>query len=272
MEVVFGSIIFDSNDKMINDFFDTLNNQDRDDFDILLINDHFPKDKLDKVLDKYEKLKKRITLVDVCGKQTFYENRCLLISEAKKRGYDLLVRGDFDDVYGSDKVSSYIKQYDSDYAFFYNDIYVNGSSIFKPMPLICDNYKQIGQYNFVGEGACAINLAKIDDSIIDKLRQGKTNVFDWYLFTTLLLEGLKGKKIDGAYTFYNLYEGNMAGVPIKNIKTINREIEIKRLHYSLLKDRNEYYADLYAKYNDDVNIKVTSDLDKYYWWQFTYVE
>ncbi len=272
MEVVFGSIIFDSNDKMVTDFFDTLKNQDTDDFDILLINDHFPKDKLDKILDKYNTLKDRITLVDVCGKQTFYENRCMLIKQAKEKGYDLLVRGDFDDVYANDKVSSYIKQFDDNYAFFYNDIYVNNQSIFEVLPDACTDFKQIGQYNFVGEGACAINLHHIDTSLLYKLGRGKTNVFDWYLFTTLLLANLKGKRIDSGYTFYNLYDGNMAGVPSKNLKTINREIEIKRLHYSLLKDQDDYFLDLYEKYMDDVNINITNDLDKYYWWGFTYVD
>lgn len=272
MEVVFGSIIFDTDEKMIHDFFDTLTNQDDKDFPILLINDHFPKEKLDKVLDSYSKLKKRITLIDVEGKQTFYENRCELIKEAKKRGYDLLIRGDFDDIYSLDKVSAYKRQFDDSYAFFYNDILVNNESIFETLPTICDDYKQIGQYNFVGEGACAINLHYIDDSLLEKLGQGKTNVFDWYMFTTFLLEGLKGKRVDSTYTFYHLYEGNMAGVPCKNMKTINKEINIKRLHYSLLKDRNDYYKYLDEKYSDEVNIKIKNDLDKYYWWQFTYVD
>lgn len=272
MEVVFGSILFDTDQEMIDSFFKTVANQDRDDFAILLINDGLPKEKLDNILDKYETLKPRIIIVDADKEATFYKNRCQLISEAKKRGYDLLVRGDFDDEFSSDRVSSFIKQFDDDYGFFYNDIYLNNESIFNSLPRVCDDYKQIGQYNFVGEGACAINLHYINEEVLEKLRQGTTNVFDWYMFTTFLLEGIKGKRIESGYTFYRIYELNMAGVPLKNYKTISKELSVKRLHYSLLKDRNDYYKDLYEKYNDDTKIKITNDINKYYWWQFTYVD
>ena len=272
MEVVFGSIVFDTDQEMIDSFFKTVANQDRDDFDVLLINDGLPKEKLDNILDKYESLRNRIIVVDADRDSTFYKNRCQLINEAKNRGYDLLVRGDFDDEFSSDRVSSFINQFDDGYGFFYNDIYLNGESIFKLLPTLCDDYKQIGQYNFVGEGACAINLHYINEALLDKLRRGKTNVFDWYMFTTFLLEGIKGKRIDSGYTFYRIYELNMAGVPLKNYKTITKELGVKRLHYSLLKDKNDYYKDLYEKYNNDANIKITNDIDKYYWWQFTYVD
>lgn len=272
MEVVFGSIIFDTDEEMISDFFDTLSNQDNQEFAILLINDGLPKEKLDSALNKHVSLKSRISIVDADEDATFYKNRCQLICEAKKRGYDLLIRGDFDDEFSKDRVNCFIEQFDDEYGFFYNDIYLNGESIFVELPSICDDYKQIGQFNFVGEGACSINLHKINDSLIEKLKLGKTNVFDWYMFTTYLLEGIKGKRIDSGYTFYRIYDGNMAGVPNKNFKTITKEIGVKRLHYSLLKDQNKYYADLYNKYNDDANIKIRNDLNKYYWWGFTYVD
>lgn len=272
MEVVFGSIVFDTNQEMIDSFFKTVANQDNNDFDILLINDGLSKKKLEDVLSKYKSLKSRVIVVDADENPTFYKNRCQLINEAKKRGYDLLVRGDFDDEFSSDRVSSFIKQFDDDYGFFYNDIYLNNESIFRSLPKFCIDYKQIGQYNFVGEGACAINLHYINEELLKKLREGKTNVFDWYMFTTFLLEGIKGKAIESGYTFYHIYELNMAGVPLKNYKTISKELSIKRLHYSLLRDKNDYYKALYEKYNDDTNIKITSDLDKYYWWQFTYVD
>ena len=82
MEVVFGSIIFDTNQEMIDSFFKTVSNQDRDDFDVLLINDGLPKEKLDDVLSKYKSLKSRIIVVDADDDATFYKNRCLLINEA----------------------------------------------------------------------------------------------------------------------------------------------------------------------------------------------
>ncbi len=272
MEVVFGSILYEISEEIIRSFFTSLLEQDDQEFDILLINDHLNELKLNKILEEYSTLKPRISVINAKENQTFWENRCLLITEAKKRGYVLLVRGDFDDSYAKDKISSYKKQFDESYGFFYNDIELNDESIFEDLPVECTSYKQIGQYNFLGEGACGINLHQITDSIMGDLSEGKTRIFDWYLFTTLLLNGLIGKMIDGAYTYYHIYENNMAGIPKKNEETINREIDIKRLHYGLLKDKNAYFNHLYNLYSDNNEINITEDKNKYYWWQFTFVE
>lgn len=271
MEVVFGSILFDADYKIADDFFKSLQNQSRDDFSILLINDNFNKELLEEILNDYPSLKKRTEIIDTSGKLTRYENRQKLILEAKKKGFDLLVRGDFDDTFSVNRVDSYIKEFDENYGFFYNDITIHGKSIFDSFPKECKDYKDIGQYNYVGEGACAINLNSLDYDLIDSLNEGKTIVFDWYLFTRFLLAGLKGKFVENADTYYRIYESNNIGTPELNEKTINREIEVKKLHYSLLQNRKEYFKDLLEKYNDPSKIKINK-LDKYYWWQFTKVE
>lgn len=269
MEVVFGSILFDTKIEIAKDFFESINQQDRNDFDILLINDNFNEKELNTLLKQYSKL--HIEIVNTNGKLTRYDNRKLLIHEAKKRGYKLLVRGDFDDTFSSNRIRSYIEQYDENYGFFYNDILVNNESMFNDLPKITDDFKIIAQQNYLGEGACAINLDKLDYDFIESLSKGKTIVFDWYLFTRLLLKGLKGKLINNTYTYYRLYENNNVGIASLNEETINREIEVKKLHYFLLQEEDNYYKNLLDKYNNSDNI-IINHYDKYNWWQFSKVE
>ena len=72
-----------------------------------------------------------------------------------------------------------------------------------------------------------------------------------------------------------LFIFNLGYLPNSKDKTITKANETLiafKKAYSLLKDKNDYYKDLYEKYNNDANIKITNDIDKYYWWQFTYVD
>lgn len=271
MKTVFGSILFDEKKEMMISFFDSLNKQTNQDFDILLINDNAPLDNIKQIINTFDNIKDKITIID-SEENKRYSNRIQLIKESKQRGYDLLIRGDFDDTWSINRVDNYIKSYDTNYGFFYNGI-VNESynSVFKDFPKYINDYKEIGQYNFIGESSAGINLNNISYEFIDSLYKGKTIVFDWYLFTRMLLNNIPGKYIDDAYTIYRIWENTAAGIPSLTEKEISKELEYKRIHYDLLKDENAYYYDLYTKYNDSNNIKY-NHLDSYYWWNLTYVD
>lgn len=60
MRVAFGTVVYDLAYKYVDEYIDSLNKQDTDKFDILLINDDLNKLQLDYILNKLKKKTKNI--------------------------------------------------------------------------------------------------------------------------------------------------------------------------------------------------------------------
>ena len=114
----------------------------------------------------------------------------------------------------------------------------------------------------------SLNLRRLTIDFIDSLKNGKTNVFDWYLYSRLLLRGERGKKVTRGFTLYRIYEDNFAGKCNYNQEAIEKEIAIKKVHFSLLSEYSDYYRMLMDLYETN-QVDETNVREDGFWWSLT---
>jgi len=267
MKVLFGTVVYNSAWKYRQEFIDSLNAQADCEFDILVINDNVEKSE---IKDLTEKATRKITVIHKPHPMSIAELRVFLLFTAKSMGYDLLILGDFDDVFSKNRVSCTIQQYSSDYAIYYNSLYTfQNQAVFHNLPDTLDGYTDILEYNVLGLSNTAINLNMLDINFIASLSEGNTIVFDWYLYSRLLLDGMKAKLVKKAITYYRIHENNIAGSATADEANILKEIEIKIKHYNLLKKYNPVFSKKSNQYKAILKnnyLQYLSRENNGYWW------
>lgn len=266
MKIMFGSVLYNDAFQYLPEFLASLVDQTEKEYDTIFLNDDIEEEKLNKLLSKYALQKSEVLHV---SKQTPIQLRIQLLKSAKERGVDILILGDCDDFFSKNRIEEVICAYKDhpDITFFYNEIKdMSGEMLMPELPDTVENYWDIGEYNYLGLSNTAINMKKIDNKTLDSLREFDGKIFDWYLFSRLLLCGLMGKKVRGCCTVYRIHENNMVGIPERSAENINREIEVKKKQYSILKKYNCYYRDLYEHYMDKQIYESSDESEKKYWW------
>jgi hypothetical protein len=273
MRVAFGTVVYAAAYKFHRDFIDTINKQDTRDFDVLLLNDDLEDNKYD---DLIKGIDNNVVRMASRENRTIPENRIELIKRAKEDKYDLLILGDFDDVMSENRISEIVKNYDSKYCFFYNDLYYMNTekNFFCFLPSALEDIKPILECNFLGLGNTALNLDKVDFKTLEILNNKQTVAFDWIIFSLLVLQAHKGKKVDRCKTYYRIHNQNTAGETGTSIEGLKQEIEIKIGHYYKLIDIDSAYDDLlkfYNRLNDSFDeysnlLLEKSTINNRYWW------
>ena len=69
-------------------------------------------------MSKLKSITSKTIIIDSSDNATVSDNRKLLLKEAKEYGYDLLILGDFDDVFLSDRISRVIDGIDNEHTFY----------------------------------------------------------------------------------------------------------------------------------------------------------
>ena len=115
--------------------------------------------------------------------------------------------------------------------------------MFKTLPESVTDVKQISQQNFTGLSNTGIRLDALSMEFLDSLKDCTSPVFDWYLFTRILLEIGHGKLVESVSTIYRIYDGNIAG----ESRDLNKEYNVKQKHYQMLAQRYEYFKNLANK-------------------------
>ncbi len=277
LEVIFGSVVYSEAKDYISDFLKSLEEQSFKQFHILLINDNIDENDFRKILERHSTIMDRIVVVNTQNKYKPYELRVILMAEAKKMNADLLVLGDCDDIFSPDRIMRIVEAFDKNYAFFYNVLCDwDGNSVMNNMPVAVDSFKDIGEKNFLGFSNTAINMNDITLEFINSLSNGKTSIFDWYVYSRILLNGGKGVLISECKTFYRIHSNNIAGICGDNTKDINREIGIKIDHYELLEEYDGYYKDLLYKYKEiqsnNLYMNYKNKLKHGFWWENIEIE
>ena len=272
MKAVFGTVVYQTVNSYIEDFINAVNHQDTKDFDVLLLNDNLNDEKCDFLTNR---IKQKVIWLNCITDHRIPELKIELIKSAKEKKYNLLILGDFDDPFSENRVSKYIMNYDSKYSFYYNELYYMDqiNSFFCTLPPVVEDINPILECNFLGFSNTALNMNTIDYTLLlDSLKVKQTIAFDWMVFSLLLLQGHKGKKIADCKTYYRIYEHNIAGETDYNIEGLKKEIKIKVAHYSKLVDIDSRYLDLYKFYDDLKNSFETklllekSTINNRYWW------
>ncbi|SCZ78698.1 glycosyltransferase family A protein [Pseudobutyrivibrio xylanivorans] len=262
MKTCFATVIY----KQAKDFFDplvdSLKIQTDKDFDFLVINDNYSKSELDEL-----NFPDNTILVD-CQSQhlSIVQTRIEMLKQAKARAYDLIVLGDADDTISANRIEAYKKaaEIDKTSVFFYNKFVTDtGENVFKNLPKSVTDIKQISQQNFLGLSNTGIRLDAISEEFLDSLKECTSPVFDWYLFTRILMDVGTGSQVEDAATIYRIYEDNVAGCS----RDLNKEIDVKTRHYSILSQRYEYFKKmanmLQAINNDSLKLSINH---QGYWW------
>ena len=267
MKIVFGVVIYNQALRWADEFFESISSQSYNDFDLLIVNDGVEKINL----DKFKIGTGQTIIINSPESSTISQNRKLLLKAAKEYGYDILVSGDFDDTFSSERVLSIVDCIDNRQTFYYHNIICDNLDLFTVLPNEVTSIENILQYNYLGMSNTAIDLRKLTYEWIDSLEEVSTNVFDWYLFSRLLLDGHCGKNIPGSYTIYRQSEINIAGKQNSSTSAIRKEINVKLKQYSLLKERCEEAKMLYDSLQK-IKYKGFSDEELIhevcgYWWE-----
>lgn len=270
--VLFGSVVYREALQYFDEFAESINRQTADNFGVLLINDGIPESEFEK---RVLSIQNSCHIVQYETKYNPPQLRVKLIQEAKKFGADILIIGDADDLFSNNRIKNVIEAFraDSSADFAYNELRLfNGNRAMPEIPEKLCSIKDIAERNFLGMSNTAIRVSALEDSFTDSLLECDSYVFDWYLYSRLLLARHKAIKVNGTCTFYRIYDGNYAGLSAMTEEAVKKEIEIKKQHYNLLRKRDQLFEGLYNCYNSGriqrTNLKAETDFC-HYWWDFT---
>lgn len=258
MKTCFASVIYKQAQPYFQDFITSLEQQSDQDFDLLLVNDN---------LETIPELPSNAKVVDVSDKHlSIAQTRIKMLRSAKEMGYDLIILGDADDIFPPNRVEAVKRaaELDKNAVIFYNKLITNTDvTVFKILPEKVDDIRQISQGNFLGLTSTAINLSKVSMEFIDSLAEGDTPVFDWYLFTRLLMDVGVGKQVEDTFTTYRIYNENEVGLS----RDISKEYRVKETHYTNLAKRYDYFRYLLDQLkNVDLEKIHTNPEHQGYWW------
>lgn len=267
MKILFGTVVYKQAWKWWEQFVDSVNQQSYHNFDILVMNDGLDEEEIDCLTEKFNH---QYFIYDITDKLSISNIRIRLLMKAKELGYDLLILGDFDDVFSKNRVEKIVNSYNKDIAFYYHNLKYDScdKDVFETLPEFTSDIKQILEFNYLGLSNTAINLKSFNIDFFSNLEDVKTNVFDWYLFSKILLSHKSGTRIN-TYTIYRQQENNIAGIIKKDLESIKKEIIIKKEHYKLLsKDLPEAdkLLDFYQNISEDKMLEYTNNNESGYWW------
>lgn len=270
-EICFGCVVYKEAVNYLPDFFSSVFSQGDSEFDILVLNDNLEKSLLECIISECSNEKANIIVIDSKA-NTPSELRVELLKNAKERNYKLIILGDCDDKFALNRVEKNRISFMSNksYAFYYNDLKkFDGKVAMKFLPEITEKIEDIGEYNYLGLSNSAINLEILDMDFIESLRECKSNIFDWYFFSRIILNGGTGVKVNDTYTYYRIHDKNIAGLNTVEKEAIIHEKEIKLQHYGLLQQYSEYMGHLYECYKSShiyIIERDSCEINMQYWW------
>lgn len=289
-KTLYSTVIYpcDNFDRFIKDYLASVFNQTGQDFDLLLILDNVEIGKVEKYLNEYNKIDKKLFIRNFKKDYTPIELRKKQIEIAYELKFDTLILSDFDENVALNRVEEIVKNING-YAFAFNDFYVvdqdlkkiSETSFFqtRKIPKEVTSYKDILEFNFIGLGSIALNLKEFNYSNLEFPKEIKA--LDWYIATKVLLNGGKGISLHNTYANYRQHESSFVGFDFRlNKKKLEQGITVKLAHYNSLRDYNRIFKDLYnemtelkkyfQKYGIDEYIELVNtkfDTSKFCWWE-----
>lgn len=269
MKTALSTVIYKQAHPYLQDLLTSVDNQSDKDFDLLIINDNYTKDELEEVEKQIQNTVHGINvhIEDLSERKlSIAGTRIEMLKTAKRLGYESLVLVDADDTISPTRMESFIKSFelDKDRVFFYNKFVTEtGEDVFKTLPVTVEDIKPIAQANFLGLSNTGIRISRLSDDFLDSLNEGAVAVFDWYLFSRIIMDIGTGAYVDNASTIYRIYDDNTAGTT----RDLNKEYDVKITHYNNLAKRYDYFKQLSAKLSKiDKSTLTLSNNHQGYWW------
>lgn len=244
-------------------YLDSLEAQSSNKFELLIANDGFIG--LEEMLSKRE-LQWRILEVN----KTVSENRRDLINKAIEYGYSKIIFSDSDDELSFNRVDILSSLLDS-YVVVVNDLdiidssnqliekkylsnrFINGESI---------NITKLQSGNMMGLTNTAATANALKGCIA--LQRGEALAFDWYLWSTVLLNANEAVFTNKTTTKYRTYSNNVAGLPQAiNNRNVCKGLKVKYEYYKLMSEIKDGYDELAHEFQNGCNKKSDENILKY---------
>jgi len=213
-KIAFLTTVFPMKEQYLYDFFDSLSEQTYNQFDIVVVNDGY--ENFNKIKNKYKKL----NIIELPFSSTISKNREYGINYIIDNQYSILIFGDSDDYFSSNRVEKSLELLET------NDIVVNDLSLFNEHDVYCKKYISnrisnntqvkydfIKDKNIFGFTNTAINIKILDI----KVKFDKNIVaVDWFFYKNLLKLTFSAIFTYETETFYRQYESNTVGLKCDN--------------------------------------------------------
>lgn len=239
--IVFVSVVFQDNLKFLDAFLISLQNQTKTFFDLLLINDQCSTEVLHKHLSKTG-IRYNIVNATIA---TPSEIRLEMFEILRNSDYDLIVFGDSDDTFSSNRVEMSSRELiDGKADVVFNDItlvnsnnkVIKNNMWTKRLENLEIDYDILVQKNMLGLGNTAIKKELLS---LKFENDNSIPAFDWIFYLQLLNEHkeLNIKFVKGE-TYYRQHGSNTLGLKQKHtMASVKKTYEIKKNVYSFCKKR-----------------------------------
>ncbi len=212
-KIAFLTTIFPIKIEYLYDFFNSLEKQTYNNFDIIVVNDGYENFKL--LIDKYNTL----NIIELKYSNTIAKNREYGINYIIDNNYDILIFGDSDDYFSNNRIEKSLELLRE------NDIVVNDLSLFNENSIYCKKYishrienNTMIKYDFIKDknifglsntalNVMILNKVSFDDDLV---------AVDWFLYKQLLKSDNKAIFTNEIETFYRQHENNTIGLDTAN--------------------------------------------------------
>jgi len=216
VKVAFLTTIFPMPQEYLLDFFNSLQNQSYKEFDIVVVNDGYKEFEL--IRDKYRVL----SIIELPYQNTPAKNREYGINYCIDKGYNILIFGDSDDYFASNRIEKSIELL-ADYDIVVNDFDLFAENGIYEQKYISNRVKNnssieasfIEDKNILGLSNTALNLSILKNRVVF---EKDLVAVDWFLFKSLLRDGKKAIFTNEAISFYRQHLDSIVGLQKKDGK------------------------------------------------------
>jgi glycosyltransferase involved in cell wall biosynthesis len=225
-------------------FFSSLRKQTYRYFDVIVVNDRY---------ENFEELENEfssLNIVELAYSGTPAENREYGVNYILEHDYDILIFGDSDDYFDTDRVQVSVDMLNG------FDIVVNDITLFDKNGISCQKYisNRVGnnttidldfikEKNIFGMTNTAVRVNTLRNITFDE----SLLAVDWYLFSILLSKKYKAIFTNDTETFYRQYTDNTIGLGDITEASILKGIAVKFKHYELMQEENIQYKSLFVE-------------------------
>jgi len=262
IKVAFFTVVFPKNEKFLLKFLSSLKSQSFKKFDLVVVNDGLKnfQDFKDNFIDL------NIIDLDITGSQT--KNREAGINYCIENKYDILIFGDSDDFFESNRIEKCVELLKD------NDIVVNDLNLFDEnlvyqkmyLSKRLKNYQKI-DFNFVrNKNIFGLSNTAIRLKDFKKIELPTDLVaLDWYIFSKLLIDGKKAIFTNDTVSYYRQHDFNTIGLKPLDELSFKFALNVKIQHYKALNKLNKnIYIDIKKLANKDFAKK---KIDYPLWWE-----
>jgi len=273
-KISFLTTVFPMDKTYLYDFFNSLQEQTYKNFDVIVVNDGYVN------LEEFIREFKDLNIIELQYSNTPAKNREFGINYIRKNKYDILIFGDSDDYFDTNRIQLSIDLL-NDF-----DVVVNDLTLFDEQNGIY-NKKYISnrvkdgskiEFNFIKDkNIFGLSNTAVNVSILDNIHFDKDLIaVDWYLYSTLLLRNKKAIFTNKTITYYRQYANNTIGIGANTTETILKGISVKSKHYSSLKKEYKSFTVLHKnilklkkRVEDQYSIEElnTQNIENPLWWE-----